>query len=210
MKKIFRLYVPVIPDNRANPPTLLNTAILQRKLHEPGHDIFNVRANFFLFSSIIAHLRTNWDKTKEKADLSISSLPEFNLFQSIFEYIIWHIFACFSARSFWQILSLFSQSRDRLVSTEMAALKAPAIRAFKVQNADGSENLNSKSLSRCLLFHLNQYVKCGRIRLQVNYQNRIHVQKEKEKLDFLCLPFIRKFHIVLLKCSDRNEVNQQV
>ena len=80
MKKIFRLYVPVIPDNRANPPTLLNTAILQRKLQEAGHDIFNVRANFFLFSSIIAHLRTNWDKTKEKADLSISSLPEFDLF----------------------------------------------------------------------------------------------------------------------------------
>jgi len=50
MKKNFSLYVSVIPDNAANPPTLLNTAILQRKLKEPGHDIFNVRANFFSYS----------------------------------------------------------------------------------------------------------------------------------------------------------------
>ena len=47
MKKMFSLYVSVIPENAANPPNLLNTAILQRKLKEPGHDIFNVRANFF-------------------------------------------------------------------------------------------------------------------------------------------------------------------
>ena len=50
MKKISSLYVPVIPDNAANPPTLLNTAILQRKLKEPGHDIFKVRTNFFSYS----------------------------------------------------------------------------------------------------------------------------------------------------------------
>lgn len=47
MKKMSSLYVSVIPENAANPPNLLNTAILQRKLKEPGHDIFNVRANFF-------------------------------------------------------------------------------------------------------------------------------------------------------------------
>lgn len=166
---------------------------------------------FSMFVPIFSYSRASqptFEQIETKLKKKRTSI--FQVYLNLIEYIIWHIFECFSPHSFQQILSLFSQSRDRLVSTEIAALKAPAIRAFKIQNADGSENLNSKSLSRCLLFHLNQYVKCGRIRLQVNYQNLIHVQKEKEKLDFLCLPFIRKFHIVLLKCSDRNEVNQQV
>lgn len=164
---------------------------------------------FSMFVPIFSYSRAsqptfvqNETKLKKKRTSVFQVYLNLICFSQFFNILIWHIFECFSPHSFQQTLLLFSQSRDRLVSTEIAVSKAPAIRAFKIKNADGSENLNSKSLSRCLLFHLNLYVKCGRIRLQVNYQNRIHVQKEKEKLHFLCLPFIRKFHIVLLQCSD--------